>query len=290
MTISNVAAFRGLESCKKAEGLEEKLSHLKTMMKTKWYVADLPWPDIGNDKLRETNSSARDVFLRVIARTGIAWDFRAWDEADVPDFFGQTYWLLGDECYSSLEEGHFEKFKELFPIFFMMGLYAAEGFRGQIQRDSSRRNLIGFRDMFLDMMAISGYAAAHSEMQSVDYWDVVRSEWDKAIGETYGLSASYNLMKMAMELDKGFFGAMTARSIARTKWSQEFARFMRSSGLAVGYEDTLVGVGGSGSTNEFLRAIERTNSFHPNPEEFFVARLAVERDEMDSETLTPQPA
>jgi len=98
------------------------------------------------------------------------------DGENLPDYFGQAYSVVADECLTAIIRGNENRFSTLFPSLFATSLLAFDKLREKFLSDS--RNIRLAAGPFLDLLALSGYAAIFSALDNKSFDAVATKSWD----------------------------------------------------------------------------------------------------------------
>src|ERR1044071_4533201 len=218
---------RGLEACEKAsahfrtlKGLHEQFSSLNL---SKEYV----WPDIGWDAVQQRIAAVREQLVRNLAKSSSALSELP-ESQTIPDFFGHAYSVLAEECYGAMASGKEDLFQELFSAFFSLAILAKEKLRQKFLRDP--QNIRLSMEPVADLMALSGYSAIFSELDSKEFWKPVQQRWENYLilfANDEGRKKLFELLCLALQPD----WRIVPRSVMRTRWQQMTQREFAARGL-----------------------------------------------------------
>ncbi len=207
---------RGLEACQK---LANHFAKFKTryeellLLNRSW---EYEWPKIDWDGFEKRIDVLRQELVSALAKsstelaklpTGESW----------PDFFGHAYTVLSEECFTAMADGNEELFCVVFPAFFKLALEGNERLRKRFLADA--HNIQLSIEPLADLMALSGYAAVFSELDSKNFWQSVEGCWNQyfALFANDGQKRHViQLLCLAIEPTL----RMTPRSVMRTRWQQ----------------------------------------------------------------------
>lgn len=218
---------RGLEACHKMETyLETAKSIGKGLVELK-VVKDIPGPDIDWEKHTAAWKRTREA---VIDKLGALCLITDWNNAaqDLPDYFGQAYWVVADECFDALCEKDAPRFQKLYALFFGLAQIAWNLTRSSMAREKNKEFYTNiFADVLKDVMAIGGYAKLFNEFHGDGYWAAVQETWDKAL-TTLNANRKPFISAFVACVNYDPLMTMTVRSLQRTRWQQIFEGILSS--------------------------------------------------------------
>ncbi len=212
---------RGIEMCNK---MTAHVPSLKTLVKELEEMAinkDLFWPEWDWNEIEDRVNRSHDTLVENLAKC-IPMLSSSEHRDDFPDFFGQTYNTVCQDCYESMILRKTNKFENLFPLLFLGSLTAHEKLRKKLKDWQSEPLLTIASEPLVDIMELSGYAKVYSELFDIsEIWNVCEATWNKYFDSH---SHSTNAVKSLIELykyRKGLF-QISARDILRTNWKISF--------------------------------------------------------------------
>jgi hypothetical protein len=147
---------------------------------------------------------------------------------DEPDFFGQGYYTLVDQCFRSLVTEQSDRFVRFFPPMFQAGLMAFERVRAGLvsgQEDPERAAIL-ISGPLVDLLDISGYALISGEMGATTAWNTCRLTWDSYFDAREDATAIAGAIVSLMDA-REFPGILPGDLLRTSRW-QQFGHFLRS--------------------------------------------------------------
>jgi hypothetical protein len=218
---------RGLEGCDK---LSKHFADYKT-----WHAeytalnrsGEYDWPKIEWDLFHQRIASLRERLVKALAKSSNQLaeipESESW-----PDFFGHAYTVLAEECFIAMASGKEDLFQVVFPPFFNLVLHAKEKLRQKFIGDA--QNIRLSLEPLADLMALSGFAAVFSELETKRYWSLVEQCWNKYFSlyvDDGSKEQFFKLLCFCVEPN----WRLAPRSIMRTRWQQMFDRYLRAHGF-----------------------------------------------------------
>jgi hypothetical protein len=219
------------------QGLEELIA-LTNDIRPAW---DVPWSKWDFLAIRKTLDEI-ELELNSLLAALLPKLINLPQDGKFPDIFGQTYNQLCNAIYSALCAGDESAFGRLFPSL-IQGVLAAHNIIRERVKDSQPDTAIAFvLEPWLDVMDLSGYAYAYSELhEKPGIWTAATQAWDKILG-TLNAEQLLNLMFNAPDTKMSAF-SISPRDVLRTSWSQQFSRMLEERGLASDSPYGFAGIG-----------------------------------------------
>jgi hypothetical protein len=146
---------------------------------------------------------------------------------DKPDFFGQVYNTICEECYDSLISKNISKFNSIFPSFFIGSLLAYEKLEKKLKKFTPLQSIPLIIEPLMDLFEISGYAIIYSELFEIaDFRNVLEGIWNNYFKQK---NKPGDIIKMLIEIYnyKNSVFQLMPRDILRTAWQQRFNQQLR---------------------------------------------------------------
>jgi len=168
---------RGLEACSKFEhNFGDAKNSFESFNKLR-KIDDIKWPLPKWEELADRINVIRENLVLSFAK--ILYPLAELNPSEsFPDYFGQGYFLVADECYKTMKAGNENRFKEIFPHLFIACLCAHGREITRLEDYDSNIRFGISNEPFRDLFAISGVAIIYSELDSKNYWNLVKSLWD----------------------------------------------------------------------------------------------------------------
>lgn len=144
---------------------------------------------------------------------------------EIPDFFGGAVHFVGESCYDALAEGDVERFKTLFPKYFVGILGVFDRVRPQIK--GWTMELTWLAEPLIDLINLSGYAYIYAEYHhKPEIWNVSKSVWDNYLGMESELPR-IQLLSALISHHKSQF-AVAPRENLRSRWAIHLANTLNN--------------------------------------------------------------
>jgi len=208
---------RGLEMCNKIRVHFPSIKKLIEEFEEIVINKDLPWPVLDWNQMKDKVDNSHDKLVENLAKCIPSLSLIEHREK-FPDFFGQAYHIVCQDCYESMILKKINKFKNIFPLLFFGSFKAYEKLSKTIKDLQLEPRLIISLDPLIDIMELSGYAKIYSELFEIpEIWDVCAKTWNKYFDST---GNSENMVKFLIkfyEYRKGLF-QISQRDILRSNW------------------------------------------------------------------------
>jgi len=219
---------RGLEACAKfpyhvaeVQSCVERLSRLRR-------VADIPWPSVDWTKLNRRIDAVRERLI-----IGVAQSLASLPPLPAskhrPDYFGQGYSVLAEECYQAMATGRDKLFEAIFPSLFLAGLAAYDRLRKQLQDRDAKTMLVFSTEPIVDILELSGYALIYTELDGKGYARIAEGLWDRYLTRASHPQALSQFISAVVDYRRSLF-AILPRDTARMAWKQDFIRHLEEQG------------------------------------------------------------
>jgi hypothetical protein len=271
-------SLRGLETANKLAWHFNNWRNLMTAMSALNRSKEYNWPSLEWDAWSNQVTSIRSQLIATVANAA-AHLHNLPDEGMLPDLFGQTYSVLGDECISAIIEGDEARFQDLFRAFFPATL-AMSGKLVQRRRDSSPAAFALMSAPFLDAMAISGCAEIFGALDNRSFGATARDGWDTYLATLPDESARRASINLMLSLTEPSFWS-SPREGRRWRWKQATEQELRRRGVITErFGEKLEGNPEMrGHASAVIRALAATYSLLTNSEDVFAATYLLARPE-----------
>ncbi len=171
-------SLRGLELWEKIEFHEPKMKMIWGEFEKSVIIKELPFPKLDWNEINNRINISYYEIVKILARCFPELSQVRYKE-NVPDLFGQTYYIICQKCYELLIFKNAEFFIDLFPPFFRGALSAPKKIVEQIKDWRPEVGLIITTEPLMDIMELSGYAKIYSELFNIpDFWNMCKTIWD----------------------------------------------------------------------------------------------------------------
>jgi len=169
---------RGLEACNKFIFHVGKIQACYDRLSTLHRVKDIPWPGPDWDDLSKRVLAVREELIINLAKASVTLAEMPFRKT-LPDYFGQSFLVLAEECNNAMAMGNDKLFGKIFPAYFVAALKAHDRLRTEIGTATNQQAALVFiTEPIEDLLHISGYALIYSELDGKKYWDTARRCWD----------------------------------------------------------------------------------------------------------------
>lgn len=271
---------RGLEACHKFHFHIDRFDAWFRSLSELRRVPDIPWPTFGAKSAHERVESVRSRILIVLANSvpGIA---ALPSSSEIPDYVGQIHVMLADECYRSMAAGDEVLFGKLFAPFFAVAIAARDRLRLELREADTKTAVAYLTTPIEDLLAISGYALVYSELDSKNFWNVVKGLWDNFLTKTPNPKAAVESLLNTILYRRSLF-AILPRDLRRTAWSQDLFARLRARGIGDAIFDSPgfgINRGRNRHPSPLIRALGRMSSLFEKPADIFLGVYLVPRPE-----------
>jgi len=278
---------RGLETCHKylfhLEMIRECFGRLVELQK----ATDIPWPVVNWDELNRRVEVVREGLIVVFG--GLVPHLASLPPSKIlPDYFGQAYSVLAEECYAAIAKGNEVMFERVFPPVFAASLAAKERLSTSLLEYDEKTRLIFSTEPIADILALSGHALIQTELDGKGYWGVTKYQWDKYFAMQTEPTVLPKFLTSLLDYRTSLFSILP-RDMARSAWVQDLTSRLVKLGLA---EDSLrhrfhpeeV----QSHTSPIIRAIGRGGSLLvEKPEDVFLVVYLMKRPESQGLEWSP---
>ena len=213
---------RGMEACNKVSNNFGEIHTLYEQYLKLNRSKEYEWPKTNWDNFQKRIAALRERLVIALAKSSLHLaqmpESKTW-----PDFFGQAYSVLADECFVAMASGREDLFKELFPAFFYAALNAHDKIIEKFRLDKSRIRLR--LEPLSDLVELSGYAEVFSELDGKNFWSLVKESWDNHFAAINDATKGRELIKYFCQITEPT-PYITSRSVLRTGWRQRFERVL----------------------------------------------------------------
>jgi hypothetical protein len=218
---------RGLEGCDKLSKHFADYESWNVEYSALNRSGEYEWPKIDWNSFRQRIASLRERLIKALAKSSN--DLAEIPESESwPDFFGHAYTVLAEECLMAMASAKEDLFQVVFPPFFNLVLHAKEKLRQKFIGDV--QNIRLSLEPLADLMAVSGFAAVFSEIDTKRYWSLVEQCWNKYFSLYVDDSSRQQFFKLLCFCVEPNW-RIAPRSVMRTRWQMMFDRYLRAHGF-----------------------------------------------------------
>jgi hypothetical protein len=196
---------------------------------------------------------------------------------DYPDYFGQLYSFLAQECYQALAQSHEERFAKLFTRFFEIAFWSSQRIQEHVA-SSAQTKLLLMSDPINDLLDLSGFALIYSELDDKPgYAQTMVALWDQHFNNVPEAQRTQRFQAFASWTRPIL--RTTPRDMVRMGWKQHLNRVLRDRGLSNdmwNQPQTL----SPNHSSPLIRAISRSPFILDDAADVFLAEYLLKRPEL----------
>lgn len=272
---------RGLEATHKYPVHFKEYKKCFDLLSTYHTTKDLPWPKYNAANYYEQIHNVREKLIISLSNT-IIHLLQLPKTDNLPDYFGQAYSVLTQECYSSMATQNVPRFNRIFPPIFGTCILLFDKLRSETRTDQLETRVDYTTEPISDICELSGYAILYSELYGVKYWEPVKKLWDNFFAQYSDTNPLYATINAVIDYRQEKL-QRTPRDLLRTGWSQDFERRLRQLGLLSDYlmpSDMYFKTGRKKShTSAIIRAVTRGMFMNNSPQVVFQVCYLLDRPE-----------
>jgi len=226
---------RGLEACDKF------IYHLDTIracfegFSTLRRVQDIPWPTPDWDDFTKRVLDVRERLIINVGKSTITLAQMP-SKPNWPDYLGQCFSVLAEECNSAMLKGNDKLFEQIFPPFFYATLAAHERLRTQLGSRTDQAAIVYMTEPIEDLLHLSGYALIYTELDGKTYWNITKKLWDSYLGHHTDSKAVIEFIGGAVAYRQSVF-AILPRDPIRMSWKQGLGKRLQQDGILTDLSD-----------------------------------------------------
>jgi hypothetical protein len=224
---------RGIEGYSKCSTFLSMAENLDKGLHDLVIVKDIPHPTL---EWSEYEKRVENVRSKVIEQFGsLALIINPEDiDKKIPDYAGHAYWLLARECFLALCEQDEERYKKVYRIYIYLMNQTWAHFSSILAKGQDvEYHMSAFSEIFVDAMAIGGYAKLFNEFREGNYWKITTDIWDDYLKISQREDNDLlNVFLSMMKYVSRPLAAMTNRHGERFGWERDYNRcFIEDMGL-----------------------------------------------------------
>jgi hypothetical protein len=240
---------------------------------------EIPWPATDWQAIEDQIATARETLLTMLAEAARA--LQDLPIEDYPDYFGQLYSFLAQECYQALAQSNEARFVKLFTRFFEIAFWSSQRIREQVGL-SAETKLLLLTDPLNDLIDLSGFAFIYSELDGKPkFARTTAALWDQHFTGIPDPQRTQQLQALASWKRPIF--RTTPRDMVRMGWKQHLDRVLREKGLLDDMWDR-PRVQSRNHSSPLIRAICQSPFVLDNAGDVFVVEYLLMRTELQAFT------
>jgi len=227
---------RGLEACNKFMFHVDRIHACYDRLSTLHFTKDISWPSPDWDGLSKRVLVVKEALVTNLAKSSIALANMPFKKT-WPDYFGQSFLVLAEECDNAMAAGNEALFKKIFPAYFNAALQAHDRLRIEIgSRTNQEAALVFITEPIEDLLHISGYALIYSELDGKKYWDTAKECWDLYLNNHDNPQEVIESINSFVRFRQSVF-AILPRATLRTGWQIKLEKRLRDDNVLVDVSD-----------------------------------------------------
>ncbi len=235
---------RGLEGYSKCSTFLSMAKKLDMGLLDLIIVKDIPHSTLDWSEFETRVESVRSKIIERFGSFALSIDSKSIDKS-IPDYTGHAYWLLARECFNALCEQNEDRYKSAYSTYILLKDQTRGYFLSALANGGDTRYYMScFSEIFVDAMAIGGYAKLFNEFREGNYWQITTDIWDAYLKacdqDNKDLLGTF--LAMAKYKSQPLISGLTNRSLERTGWEQKYNRIVRNE-VGLSEEDGYLGLG-----------------------------------------------
>jgi len=220
---------RGLEACNKFMFHVDRIHACYDRLSALHFTKDIPWPSPDWDVLSMRVLTVKEALIINLAKSSITLAKMPFKKT-WPDYFGQSFLVLAEECDNAMATGNETLFQKIFPAYFYAALQAHDRMRAEIGSRTDQVAMVFITEPIEDLLHISGYALIYSELDGKKYWDTVKKCWDQYIDNHEKPKELLESIIVTTKYRESIF-AIPPRATLRTGWQIKLEKRLRQDTL-----------------------------------------------------------
>lgn len=273
---------RGFEACNKFSFHFHSLKERCSKFETSRILTDIPWVSFSWDeyqrRIERTHQQLVELFSKLLPPL-----LTLPRNQYLPDYFGQLYTVLTDECFKAMATGNEELFKKIFPTAFAACLRAHDRQKALDIVDINTK--FGFcADPIIDLFDLSGYSLIFDELDGKGFWPTVKDTWEKYFATISNRAEAIRTL-ILFGTHRSYM--MFPRSITRTSWQQWLERILRERGLMSDDMFTRFQEPTKKHSSKIINVLSRSSMLHEKARDLFIVTYF--KNEIDKHEIELDP-
>jgi hypothetical protein len=200
---------------------------------------------------------------------------------ELPDYFGQSYFMLAEECFKAIKDNQSNTFKKLFLAFGILAQLAFSRFNDKRGKVSDEYFLSLLGTIAEDLLSLTGYALVFAEVhQNPELKSHAEEVWEQLLQNAQDQQTHLRwIIQISSALKTSFFAA--PRDLIRTQWSMQLERALRD----LGFDDGMgFGRPGRQHPSPIVRSVAGIGVNQPSEAAIYLVML----DKIEGEFDLPQ--
>lgn len=284
---------RGLEGYSKCSTFISMAENLDKGLHDLVIVKDIPHSTLEWSKCKKRIEDVRSKIIEEIGSVVLAIDPEDIDKS-IQDYAGHAYWLIAEECFIALCEQDEEKYESVYTNYILLMNHMWTYFSSVLKKEKNTEYYtIVFSEIFIDAMAIGGYAKLFNEFREGNYWKTTTVIWDAYLRSSERDDKDVLNVFLSMAKYKNQPLNAANRDINRTRWRQKYNSILQSElGVSDDFYHLELGESGlkkrSQVESTLLRAFGASFSWHQAESVFIhsyiLRKLEMKEEEADERT------
>jgi hypothetical protein len=220
---------RGLETCNKFTYHLSTIQSSFELLSTLRCAKDIPWPTPNWDDFTKRVLDIREQLIISFAEASIELA-EIPSRQNRPDYFGQCFSVLAEECNSAMNTAKEDLFEQIFPAFFGATLAAQERLRNQLGNRTDQPALVFMTEPIEGLLHLSGYALIYTELDGKKYWDTAKKLWDFYFEKHQDPKGLVQFIYTTISYRQSVF-AILPRDTLRINWKIKLEERLRKEGI-----------------------------------------------------------
>lgn len=193
-------------------------------------VKEIPHPTLEWSKHKKRIKDVRSKVIEGFGSFALAINPKDIDKS-IPDYIGHAYWLFAQECFFALCEQDEKRYKVAYPTYMVLMDQMWEELSSVLQKGKDIEYYSSvLSEIFIDAMAIGGYAKLFNEFREGNYWKITVDVWDAYLKspEREDTDVLNVFLSIAEYKSNPFQPSITSRNIERTGWEQKYNHIVKN--------------------------------------------------------------
>lgn len=223
-------SLQGIQACHKLQANLEEVKIRFGEIEKHRLIKELPWPkwdlDNLNIKINTVYDTLIDLLVECLPKLSLVKH-----QANLPDYFGQAYHFIINECYNMLVIKNTVRFEKTFKSLLFSSLMTHDQLRKELKGQEPETFVTFSFDPLIDMMELSGYAKIYSELYlKPEIWNACERIWNTLLDNLPNSKDKIKLLVSAYEVKCQSF-RIAPKDRFRTNWEIHLQNELNKAGL-----------------------------------------------------------